>query len=88
VPVGAPHPGNAHKFINYLLDARAGAAIARTIQDPTPNAAARALMDDKYKNNAVIFPPAQVLAKCEYALYEGEARADAYAELLARVRAA
>jgi spermidine/putrescine transport system substrate-binding protein len=40
IPAGAPNPDDAHAFINYLLDAKAGAEISKTILYPTPNAAA------------------------------------------------
>ncbi|MEO7240821.1 MAG: spermidine/putrescine ABC transporter substrate-binding protein, partial [Sphingomicrobium sp.] len=63
IPKGAPHPKNAHAFINYLLDAEVGKKITETILYPTPNAAAKALMPDSYKNNPVVFPPAAVMAK-------------------------
>jgi spermidine/putrescine transport system substrate-binding protein len=88
IPKGAPRPGNAHKFINYLLDAQAGAEITKTILYPTPNAAAKALMPDSYKNNPVIFPPADRLAKCEYGAFEGPEKAQLYEEVITRVRAA
>ncbi len=69
IPKDAPHPNNAHAFINYLLDAEVSKKISEAIQYPTPNAAAKALMPDSYKNNPVIFPPADILAKCEYAMF-------------------
>jgi spermidine/putrescine transport system substrate-binding protein len=72
IPTGAPHPDNAHAFINYIFDAEAGAAIADFIQYATPNQAARALLGDDYKTNPAIFPPDEVIAKCESALYLGE----------------
>lgn len=87
IPKGAPHPKNAHAFINYLLDAKAGAEISKTILYPTPNAAAKALMPDDYKNNPVIFPPADLLAKCEYASYN-ETLQPLYEEAFTRIRAA
>jgi len=86
IPKGAPSPDLAHAFINYLLDAKAGAEISRTIKYPTPNAAAKALMDDDYKNNRVIFPPN--LASSEYAEYSGEDVSRKYEEIITRVRAA
>ncbi len=76
IPKGAPHPKNAHAFINYLLDAEVDKKITETILFPTPNNAAKALMPDSYKNNPVIFPPADVLAKCEYAKFNPELAAD------------
>lgn len=88
IPKGAPRPNNAHAFINYLLDAQAGAEITKTILYPTPNAAAKALMPDSYKNNPVIFPPADVMAKCEYGAFEGAEKASLYEEVITRVRAA
>ena len=87
IPKGAPHPKNAHAFINYLLDAEAGKKISEFILYPTPNAAAKALMPDDYKNNPVIFPPADVLAKSEYASYNA-ALQPMYEEAFTRVRAA
>ncbi|MXO71085.1 ABC transporter substrate-binding protein [Alteraurantiacibacter buctensis] len=87
IPVGAPHPLNAHMFINNLLDAEVGKKITETILYPTPNAAAKALMPDDYKNNPVIFPPADLLAKCEYASYNAELQ-PLYEEAFTRIRAA
>ena len=69
---GAPHPENAHAFLNYIFDADAGAHIADTIQYATANAAAKAKMDEKYTSNPGIFPSDEVVAKCEPALYSEE----------------
>jgi spermidine/putrescine transport system substrate-binding protein len=87
IPKGAPHPKNAHAFINYLLDAEAGKKITETILYPTPNDAAKALMPDDYKNNQVIFPPAERLAKSEYARYNAELQ-PLFEEAFTRLRAA
>jgi hypothetical protein len=57
IPAGAPHPKNAHAFLNFVLDAEAGKHIAETIQYATANAAAKALMDASYTGNTAIFPP-------------------------------
>jgi len=86
IPKGAPHPKNAHAFINYLLDAEVGKKITETILYPTPNAAAKALMPDSYKNNQAVFPAAEVLAKCEYAKFNPELQPK-YEEAFTRVRA-
>jgi spermidine/putrescine transport system substrate-binding protein len=87
IPKDAPHPNNAHAFINYLLDAEAGKKISETILYPTPNDAAKALMPETYKNNSVIFPAADVLSKCEYASYNSVLQ-PIYEEAFTRVRAA
>ena len=86
IPVGAPRPKNAHAFINYLLDANAGAEITKTILYPTPNAAAKALMPESYRNNKVVFPPADQIAKCEYARFRPDVQ-PLYEEAFTRVRA-
>jgi spermidine/putrescine transport system substrate-binding protein len=88
IPTGAPNPDDAHAFINYLLDAEAGKKITETILYPTPNGAARDLMPESYRANPVIFPPADVMAKCEYGAFEGDDRSRRYEEIFTRISAA
>ncbi len=88
IPTGAPHVDDAHAFINYLLDAEAGKKITEEILFPTPNAAARDLMPESYKNNPVIFPPADLMARSEYGAFEGDDKARQYEEIFTRVSAA
>jgi spermidine/putrescine transport system substrate-binding protein len=88
IPTGAPHPENAHAFLNYVLDAEAGKHIAETIQYATPNAAAKALMDKSYTENTSIFPPAEIVAKCEPSLYLGEEATKVRDEIWTRIKAA
>jgi spermidine/putrescine transport system substrate-binding protein len=85
IPKGAPRLDNAHRFINYVLGAKAGAEIAQTIKYPTPNGAALALMPANYRDNPVIFPPPAALARCEYAPFEGLERARLYDETMTRI---
>jgi spermidine/putrescine transport system substrate-binding protein len=87
IPKGAPRPKNAHAFINYLLDAEAGKKITETIQYPTPNAAVKKLMGPEYEANTVVFPPADLIAKCEYAKYRPDMQ-PLYEEAFTRVNAA
>jgi spermidine/putrescine transport system substrate-binding protein len=88
IPKGSPRPDNAHQFINFILDGKNGAEVYSTIKYPTPNAAALALMPASYRENKAIFPPADVMAKCEYADYEGAERAQLFDETVTRIRAA
>jgi len=88
IPTGAPHPENAHKFINFILDAAPGAAIADFIQYATPNAAAKALMPDSYTQNPAIFPSDETLAACEAAVYQGPEVVRLYDEAWTRIQAA
>ena len=88
IPKGAPHPENAHAFINYVLDAEVGKGSVETIQYATANAAAKALMPADYQNNTVAFPSDDVLAKCEPSLYLGEEAVKMRDQIWTRIRAA
>jgi spermidine/putrescine transport system substrate-binding protein len=87
IPKGAKHPKNAHAFINFILDAENGKKVTETIQYPTPNAAVKEAMGDAYKNNPAIFPPAELLAKCEYAKFNPELQ-PLYEDAFTRIGAA
>ena len=88
IPKGAPHPENAHAFMNYVLGAQEGKHIAETILYATANKAAKDLMPDDYKNNPVIFPTAEVIAKCEPGLYLGEEATRVRDEIWTKIQAA
>ncbi|WP_353231017.1 spermidine/putrescine ABC transporter substrate-binding protein [Novosphingobium sp.] len=87
IPKGAPNAALAHRFINFVLDAHNGAHVSETIRYPTPNRAALALMPPEYRNNPVIFPARDALAKCEYSRYQGQDIQSAYEQAMTRVRA-
>ena len=88
VPTGAPHPQNAHAFINYLLDAEEGKDIAEYIYYATPNKAAKDLTDPEYSQNPAIFPSDEVIAKCEAAVFKGQEVTRLYDEAWTRINAA
>lgn len=72
IPTGAPHPDNAHKFINHLHDVDVHVEIANTIYFATSNKDAKAKMPKEYTENPAVFAPAEVLARCEAILSVGE----------------
>jgi len=88
IPKDAPRPDNAHKFINFLLDANVAKGIFETILYPTPNAATKLLMPESYRSNPVIFPSAEALATSEFGRFEGQERQAAFEEAVTQVRAA
>ena len=88
IPKGAPHPENAHKFLNFVLDGQNGKIIVETIKYATANAAAKALMDTSYQINPAIFPSEEILAKCEPGIYVGEAAIKIRDEAWTRIQAA
>ena len=72
IPKGAPHPENAHAFINHILDAKVGADIANFIHYASPNAAARKHILPADLKNPAIYPPASAIAASEVIIDVGD----------------
>lgn len=87
IPKGARNPELAHQFIDFLLDAQVSADISRTIQFPSPNKAAIALMPPEFRDNPVIFPSPDRMAKSEYAAFQGQQFVQDLEEAFTRMRA-
>lgn len=78
----------AHRFINFLLDGEVGKGIAETIFYPTPNATAKALMPESYRDDSIIFPSGQGMDNSEWGQFEGPEALRLYEDAFTRVRAA
>ncbi|MCC6715153.1 MAG: polyamine ABC transporter substrate-binding protein, partial [Gammaproteobacteria bacterium] len=63
IPADAPHPNNAHLFLNYILRPEVVAEISNFVTYANANAAATQFVDDEIKNNPAIYPPPEVKAK-------------------------
>ena len=63
IPKDAPHPKNAHKFINFLLRTDIAAAIANDIQLAVSNKDTLPLIDPKIRNDSTIFPSQKTMEK-------------------------
>ncbi|GIX17507.1 MAG: putrescine-binding periplasmic protein [Rhodothalassiaceae bacterium] len=63
IPADAPHPLNAHRLIDFLL--RPGIAAANSIATlyATPNRDARALLPPEIRNDPMIYPDAETMAR-------------------------
>ena len=57
IPADAPHPDNAHKFINYILRPEVHASITNAVTFANPNKEATPFVDEEIKNNKSIFLP-------------------------------
>ncbi|MEM7239624.1 MAG: spermidine/putrescine ABC transporter substrate-binding protein [Pseudomonadota bacterium] len=88
IPKGGPNPDGAHALINFLLDAEVGKDLAEFIFYATPNAAAKALTSDDYKENPAIFPPADAVAKSETSIFAGQDVVEKIDAAWTRVKAA
>jgi spermidine/putrescine transport system substrate-binding protein len=64
VPAMSKRPEHAQAFIDYILRPDVAAKAANYSQYATPNNAGRAKVEPKLLNNAVIYPPADVLKRC------------------------
>ncbi|MGE0452763.1 MAG: extracellular solute-binding protein [Vicinamibacteria bacterium] len=73
VPVNAPDPELAHRFIDFVLEAEVAAEICRTMGYSTPNRAGLALLPESVRANPAIFPPADTMARLELLRDVGEA---------------
>jgi putrescine transport system substrate-binding protein len=78
IPVDAPHPDNAHQFINYLMDAKVAAAITDTVHYASGNKAALEFVSDEVKDDPRIYPSADIK------LFPLNGHAPDYDELLTR----
>jgi spermidine/putrescine transport system substrate-binding protein len=56
----------AHVFIDYLLRPEVSAQIAIAVQTATPNGAARALLPPQLRENPVLYPGEETLARGEW----------------------
>jgi putrescine transport system substrate-binding protein len=63
IPKDAPHPGNAHTFINYMLQPEVIAAVTNTVSYANGNAKAMPFVNKEVRDDPGVYPPAQVKAK-------------------------
>ncbi|MFA7488847.1 MAG: extracellular solute-binding protein, partial [Lysobacteraceae bacterium] len=62
-PKDAPHPDNAHAFIDFLLQPEVIAQITDYVGYANPNTAATALLDAEIATDPGVYPPQEVLEK-------------------------
>ena len=63
IPADAPHPGNAHAFINFMMKPEVAAANSNFVHYATGNAAALPLMDAEVRDDPGVYPPPETMAK-------------------------
>ena len=65
IPAKAKHTAEAHEFLNYLLDPKVGAQLVNSVNYASSNTAARAAINPKILNDPAIYPPDEVIKRCE-----------------------
>jgi putrescine transport system substrate-binding protein len=63
IPEDAPHPNNAHLWINYIMKAEVDASLTNTVFYANPNKASLAFIKPEVVNNKTIFLSDENLAK-------------------------
>ncbi len=80
IPKDAPHPGNAHAFINYVLKPEVTASITDFVNYANANAASFPLVDEGVRTDPGVYPPDEIKAK----LYPDLSETPEYTRLLNR----
>ena len=80
VPADAPHPENAHAFINFMMKPEVAAANSNFVNYATGNAASVALVNEDVRNDPGVYPPPEVKAK----LFPDLSETDEFTRLLNR----
>ena len=72
IPATSPHPNNAHKFINHILDASVGAKLSNYTYYNSPNGAALPMIDGALKDLPGYTLPEEVFQRLEVIEDTGE----------------
>ncbi len=80
IPVDAPHPGNAHLFIDYMMRPQVIAAVSSAVHFANGNAAATQYVKDSVRTDPAVYPPPEVKAK----LFPNLADSEEFARLVTR----
>ena len=81
IPKDAPHPNNAHKFINYVLQPKIAAEISNYVWYANANAEATQHVIDEVKNDPGIYPPEEAKEN----LFVGQTGPKSYERLQTRL---
>lgn len=63
VPSDAPHPDNAHRFLDYIMRPEVVAEISTYKKYPSGNAAAIAFLPPSVRDDPAVYPPPDVVAR-------------------------
>ena len=80
IPADAPHPDNAHAFINFMMQPDVAAANSNFVNYATGNAASVPLVNEDVRNDPGVYPPPEVKAK----LFPDLSETDEFTRLLNR----
>ena len=86
IPKGAENPEGAHKLMDFLLRPDIAGIIAEKLGYASPNTEAVKRMPREQRSDPLIYPPDEVLERCEYTIDIGDA-ITVYAEYWEKLKA-
>jgi spermidine/putrescine transport system substrate-binding protein len=63
IPVKAPNPDGAHRFIDFILDPENGAQLSNYLAYATPNEASLPMIDEEVRQDARVYPSDEAMAR-------------------------
>ncbi len=86
IPADAPHPDNAHLFLNYLLRPEVIAAISNETRYAAPNLKALPLVNSEVRNDPAVYPTEEVRARLHQGIIRSPKEERARSRLWSRVK--
>jgi len=65
IPADAPHPGNAHEFLNYLMEPEVIAKVSNHIGYANGNRDSLPFLDARVRDDPAVYPPAEIVRKLQ-----------------------
>jgi putrescine transport system substrate-binding protein len=63
IPADSPHPGNAHEFLNYIMDPAVIAGVSNYVSYANGNAASLPFVNEEVRNDPSVYPTDEVKKK-------------------------
>ena len=80
IPADAPHPNNAHAFLNFIMEPEVAAGISNYVSYANGNIKSLPFVNDEIKNDPSVYPTPEVMTK----LYAHQAESQNYSRDLNR----
>jgi putrescine transport system substrate-binding protein len=87
IPADAPHVDSAYRFLNYMLEPAVIAAVTNATRFANANAAALPLIQPKVRNDALVYPPPEVIKRLHVDLAESAAHSRLETRMWSRIQA-
>jgi putrescine transport system substrate-binding protein len=72
IPADAPHPNNAHAFLNFIMEPAVIAGVSNYVAYANGNAASFQLVDEAVRTDPSVYPPDEVKQKLHAHLAESQ----------------